>query len=73
MKELRTAAAVFERIHHNQEALRAALEELTKWVGERGAGDVVGNVQGALTTLDDNVEAVREGIAELVAASVRPR
>lgn len=36
MKELRTAAAVFERIHHNQEAFRAALEELTKWVESEG-------------------------------------
>jgi len=26
---------------------------------------------GALTTLDDNIDAVRQGIAELVAASVK--
>lgn len=30
---------------------------------------MVGNVNGALTTLDDNIDAVRQGIAELVAAS----
>lgn len=72
MKELRTAAAVLERLSHNQDAHRAAIEELSKWVGDRGASDVVGNVKGALATLDDNFDAVRSGIAELVAASVKP-
>ncbi|WP_194787541.1 hypothetical protein [Pseudomonas sp. UFMG81] len=72
MKELRTAAAVLERLSHNQDALRAAVEELAKWVGDRGASTVVENVNGALTTLDDNIDTVRQGIAELVAASVKP-
>ncbi|MFR0675517.1 hypothetical protein ACLUUI_16085 [Enterobacterales bacterium AW_CKDN230030176-1A_HGKHYDSX7] len=71
MKELRTAAAVLERLHHNQDALRAAIEELSKWIEDRGAVDVAGNVKCALATLDDNTDAIREGIAELVAASVR--
>lgn len=31
---------------------------------------MVGNVNGALATLDDNIDAVRQGISELVAASV---
>ncbi|MNJ37670.1 hypothetical protein D3C77_324990 [compost metagenome] len=52
-------------------ALRAAVEELAKWVGDRGFSEIVGNVSGALATLDENVDAVRQGIAELVAASVR--
>lgn len=72
MKELRTAAAVLERLHHNQDALRAAVEELSKWIEDRDALDVVENVKGSLMTLDDNADAIREGIAELVAASVRP-
>ncbi|MND66552.1 hypothetical protein D3C81_213160 [compost metagenome] len=72
MKELRTAAEVLERLSHNQDALRAAVEELAKWVGDRGASTVAGNVNGALTTLDDNIDAVRQGIAVLVAASVKP-
>jgi len=71
MKELRTAAEVLERLSHNQDALRAAVEELAKWVGGLGASSVVGNVNGALSTLDDNIDAVRQGIAELVAASVK--
>lgn len=33
MKELRTAASVLQHIIHNQDALRAAVEELAKWVG----------------------------------------
>ncbi|MFJ4372737.1 hypothetical protein ACIP1T_08960 [Pseudomonas japonica] len=71
MKELRTVAEVLERLSHNQDALRAPVEELAKWVGERGSNEVVGNVNGALTTMDDNIDAVRQGIAELVAASIR--
>ncbi len=46
MKELRTAAEVLERLSHNQDALRAAVEELAKWVGDRGAANVVDNVNG---------------------------
>ncbi len=72
MKEPRTAAEVLESLSHNQDALRATVEELTKWVGDQGAATVVGNVNGALAILDDNVDAVRNGIAELVAASSKP-
>lgn len=50
MKELRTVAEVLERLSHNQDALRAAVEELAKWVGDRGASAVVENVNGALAT-----------------------
>lgn len=35
MKELRTATEVLERLSHNQDAWRAAVEELAKWVGGR--------------------------------------
>lgn len=41
-------------------------------MGERGAVDVVENVQGALEALDDNLVAIQTGIADLVAASVTP-
>jgi len=60
MKELGTAAEVLQRLIHNQDALRAAVEELAKWVGDRGASAVVENVNGALATLDDNIDAVRQ-------------
>ena len=71
MKELRTSAEVLERLSHNQDALRAAIGELAKWLGDRGAATVVDNVNGALATLDNNIDAVRKGIAELVAARVK--
>ncbi|MFG0766837.1 hypothetical protein ACF8Q9_08180 [Pseudomonas sp. TYF_15] len=71
MKELRTVAEVLECLSHNQNALRAVIEELAKWVGDRGAATVVDNVNGALATLGDNIDAVREGIAVLVAVSVK--
>jgi len=57
MKELRTVAKVLERLSHNQDALRASVEELAKWVGERGSDTLVGNVNGALATMDDNIDA----------------
>ncbi|UVL58839.1 hypothetical protein LOY22_12955 [Pseudomonas sp. B21-035] len=72
MKSLRTAAEVLDRLSHNQGALRAAVEELAQWVGDRGATSVFDNVHGALATLDDNIEVVRHGIAELVTASLKP-
>lgn len=62
---------LIQRLSHNQDALRAAVEELAKWVGDRGATSVVGNVKTALATLDDNIDSVRIGIAELVSASVK--
>lgn len=36
------------------------------------ATHVVGNVQGALVTSDDSIDAIRNGIADLIASSVRP-
>lgn len=68
---LPAVAEVCEHLSHNRDALRAFVEELAKWVGERGSGGVVGSVNGALAILDDNIDTVRKGIAGLVAASVR--
>lgn len=36
MKELRTVAEVLERLSHNQDALRASVEELAKWLASGG-------------------------------------
>jgi len=68
----RTAAEVLERLSRNQDALRAVVEELAKWVGDRGARTVVENVNGVLATLDEKIDAMRQGIAELVAVSAKP-
>ncbi|MDV5097298.1 hypothetical protein RYH74_08350 [Pseudomonas sp. LSJ-87] len=64
MEELRTTAGVFERLSQNQDALLAAVEDLAKWDVERGATTII-------SKLWPNVNAVRNGIAELVAASVK--
>lgn len=49
----------------NQLALGAAVEELSKWVEQRGSADIANNVRGALETLDENLVFIRRGIAEL--------
>jgi hypothetical protein len=36
------------KINENQQALEAAIMELTLWVEQRGSGEVGGNVRGAL-------------------------
>lgn len=65
-RELCTSAEVLERLSHNQDALRSAIGVQAKWVGNRGASTVVGNVNGALTTSDNNIVVVRQEVAELV-------
>ena len=49
----------------NQIAIRAALEELSLWVSQRGSVPVHENVMGALRTLDANADAISANIAEL--------
>lgn len=71
MRELQIVAEVLERLSHKQDALRASVEGLAKWGGERGSDTVAGNINSALSTMDANIDAVRQGIAELVAARVR--
>ncbi|MGG7647933.1 hypothetical protein ACQ4OB_07870 [Pseudomonas sp. ES4] len=53
-----TIADVLELIALNQIALRAGIEELAKWVLERGSKDIHTNVLTALQTLDTNAEGI---------------
>lgn len=47
-------------------------EELSNWVEQRGSAEVANNVREALETLDENLEFIRHGIADLtVAGSLR--
>ena len=39
---------------HNQHALAAAIEEVTKWLSENGVTNVAANAIAALETLDTN-------------------
>ena len=50
---------------HNQHALAAAIEEVTKWLAENGVGSVAANATAAMGTLDTNAQALTEAILRL--------
>ncbi|MEE4184117.1 hypothetical protein [Pseudomonas viridiflava] len=50
---------------HNQHALAAALEEVTKWILENGMETVAANAMGAMETLDNNAGAITNAIMRL--------
>ena len=47
---------------HNQHALCAAIEEITKWLSENGVGSVAANAIFAMETLDTNAQAITDSI-----------
>lgn len=47
---------------HNQHALCAAIEEITKWMSENGVGSVAANAISAMETLDTNAQAITDSI-----------
>lgn len=51
-------ANALELLMINQNGIGAAIEELSKWVAERGSTDVAENVATALQTLDLNAEGI---------------
>ncbi|WP_454834747.1 hypothetical protein [Pseudomonas lini] len=57
-----TIADVLELIALNQIALRAGIEELAKWVLERGSKDIHTNILTALQMLDTNAEGIDNAI-----------
>lgn len=50
---------------HNQHALAAAIEEVTKWLSDNGVGSVTLNAMAALETLDTNAQAITDAIMRL--------
>ena len=60
-----TTADTLELLHLNQVAIRAALEEISLWVSQRGSVHIHQNVLGALATLDTHAEAISAGIERL--------
>ncbi len=50
---------------HNQHALAAALEEVTKWISENGVESAAANAMGAMETLDNNARAIADTIMRL--------
>lgn len=60
-----TTADTLELLFLNQVAIRAALEELSLWVSQRGSVHIHENVMTALETLDLHAEAISSGIERL--------
>ncbi|MGY2187133.1 hypothetical protein [Pseudomonas sp. SDO5591_S426] len=50
---------------HNQHALAAAIEEMTRWLSENGVGTVATNAMAAMETLDRNAQAITESILRI--------
>jgi len=50
---------------HNQHALAAAIEEVTKWLSESGVGSVADNAMIAMETLDTNAHAITDAIIRI--------
>lgn len=65
MDDTTTTADALELLHLNQIAIRAAIEELSTWVRQRGSTNVHENVMTALQTLDTNAGAITNAIESL--------
>jgi hypothetical protein len=50
---------------HNQHAIGAAIEEMTKWLSENGVGSVAANAVAAMNTLDKNAQGITDAIMRL--------
>lgn len=50
---------------HNQHAIGAAIEEVTKWLSENGVGSVAANAMAAMETLDTNAQAITDAILRI--------
>lgn len=57
--------APLELLLMNQTALRAALEEVSLWVSQRGSTLAHENMMTALQALDQHAEAITSGIERL--------
>jgi len=57
-----TIADALELIALNQNALGAAVEEISRWILERGSQNVHANVLSALQTIDINAEGIANAI-----------
>ncbi|WP_438279929.1 hypothetical protein [Pseudomonas alabamensis] len=57
-----TTADALELLHLNQIAIRAAIEEISTWIRQRGSTNVHENVMVTLETLDTNAEAITQAV-----------
>ena len=58
-------ADVLTLLLHNQHAICAAIEEVTKWLSENGVGSVAANATAAMETLDANAQDITDAILRL--------
>lgn len=58
-------ADALELLLMNQTALRAAIEELSTWIRQRGSVNVHDNAMIALQALDTNADAIASAIEQL--------
>lgn len=58
-------ADVLTLLLHNQHALAAAIEEVTRWLSENGVGSVAANAIAAMSTLDTNAQGITDAIMRL--------
>lgn len=65
MDKATTTADALELLHLNQIPMRAALEELSLWVSQRGSITTHSNVLSALEALDINAEGLNKLINQL--------
>ncbi|MFT4456488.1 hypothetical protein [Pseudomonas sp. RTCS2] len=65
MDDATTTADALELLHLNQIAIRAAVEELSAWILQRGSTTVHDNALSALQVLDVNAGAITKAIERL--------
>lgn len=64
-EKIAITADTIEALLLNQTAIRAAVEELSLWVSQRGSTHIHDNVMVALSALDTHMSAISIGIARL--------
>ena len=70
MNNIRLISALLSKIIENQNALGAAVEELTLWVEKSGSSIVASNIRGALETLRENDAIITDGIERMMATQL---
>ena len=58
-------ADALESLHINQTALRAAIEEVSTWIRQRGSVNAHENAMTCLQALDANADAITSAIERL--------
>ncbi|EXF93326.1 hypothetical protein HK44_006435 [Pseudomonas fluorescens HK44] len=70
MNNIRLIAALLSKIIANQNALGAAMEELTLWIEKGGSTIVASNIRGVLEALHDNDAIINDGIEKMMASQL---